>query len=298
MLEKFITEFLSSLSADGKSKCTIAAYSSDLNDFSEYFNSYIKKEINDIKYSDLRLWANNLEDRNLSPQSRARKISTLRSFFKYLSKMDYISGKNPADALELPKLPKKQPQVISTKDAKCMLDCAKYDNFDSDINFRNYTIVAMFLFTGIRREELTNITIDDVSMGNRTILIHGKGNKERTVYINDTLYDIIKKYLDKGRKEIKSANNSDYLFPSRKSEKLDVRSINRIVNHVMEEADIKKSGISAHVLRKRFATSVFSKTHDIATTSLLLGHSSPTVTMRYVAIDEKTMRHAAETVNF
>lgn len=289
---ELVKEFISTMEADGKSKFTVTAYASDLKEFSEFSEETLKKEPKDMKYSDLRQWVNNLEKYGLSATTKARKISTIKSFFRYLSKMDYIEGKNPAENLESPKIPKKQPKVIGTDDARELLKCAEEAEPTHMTCFRDYTIVAVFLYTGIRREELSNIKLQDVDMKNQTILIHGKGNKERTVYINDTLNSILSEYLNCYRDVFKPAEESPYLFPSKKREKLCVNSVNKIVNKAMENANIKERGISAHILRKWFATTVFANTKDIATASKLLGHSSPTVTMRYVSIDESTMRNA------
>lgn len=293
-----IHEFINSLVADEKSKCTISAYKSDLRDFARFSENVLHKGLPDIKYSDLRKWMNDLENRGLSAQTRARKAVSIRSFFRYLSKMDYIHGKNPADELEAPKLPKKQPKVISMGEASSLLECSKTNGFERQTAFRDYTIMAMFLYTGIRREELTNVLLKDVSLIDGTILIHGKGNKERMVYINENFRPILSEYLSVYRKFFKTADDSQYLFPSKKREQLNIHTVNRIVNKAMENANIKEAGVSAHILRKRFATSVFMSTHDIATTSKLLGHSSPTTTMRYVLIDDTTMRQAASAVNF
>lgn len=298
MYEEKIQEFLSSLLADEKSEHTVASYQSDLRDFSGFAQCVLQKDLRDIKYSDLRQWLNSLEKRGLSAQTRSRKITSIRSFFKYLSKMDYIQGKNPTDGLESPKLPKKQPKVISATEASVLLKTSRDTDCDKLTSYRDYTIMAMFLYTGIRREELTNIRLLDVSMEENTILIHGKGNKERVVYINDNFRPILSEYLLNYRNLFKTAIISEYLFPSIKRDKLNVHTVNRIVNKTMEHANIKEYGISAHILRKRFATSVFMGTRDIATTSKLLGHSSPTTTMRYVLIDETTMRQAVSAVNF
>lgn len=297
-MNTIIQEFVNSLVADGKSKCTVSSYKSDLNDFIRFSETVLHKELLNVKYSDLRKWLNSLESKGLSAQTRARKITSIRSFFRYLSKMDYIRGKNPADGLESPKLPKRQPKVISTWDASYLLDCSKSIHFERQTTFRDYTIIAMFLYTGIRREELTNVRLNDVNLEEGTILIHGKGNKERTVYINENFRPILIEYLNIYRKRFKTADESKYLFPSKKCAQLDIHSVNKIVNKAMSNANIKEAGTSAHILRKRFATSVFMNTHDIATTSKLLGHSSPTTTMRYVAIDDGTMRQAASEVNF
>lgn len=294
----YIQEFTDSLVADEKSKHTIESYESDINEFCHYAAIVLQKDVLQIKYADLRKWMNHLEARGLSAQTRSRKVTSVRSFFRYLSKMDYIEGKNPADDLEAPKLPKKQPKVITPGEASALLKCSRDIDCNKVNSYRDYTIMATFLYTGIRREELTNVKVADVNMDDGTILIHGKGNKERTVYINDNFRPILSEYLNYYRGMIKTASESEYLFPSQKRDQIDPHTVNRVVNKVMENANIKQSGVSAHVLRKRFATSVFMNTRDIATTSKLLGHSSPTTTMRYVLIDESTMREAAAVVNF
>lgn len=293
-MDKYVVEFLDSLKADGKSKCTLDAYRLDLNGFFEYFNDV---ELNTIRYADLREWANSLENKGLSANTRSRKISAVKSFFKYLSKMELVD-RNPADGLETPKLEKKQPVVISNEDASELLLHAKNDGGSEMFYFRDYSIMAVFLFTGIRREELTNITLNDVDLKNGTILIHGKGNKQRTVYINKTLNAVLSEYIKVYRNRISKAKSSTFLFPSCCSEKVSVRTVNDIVNKFFESAGIKQKGVSAHILRKRFATTLFQNTNDIALTSKMLGHSSPTVTMRYVAMDEDSMRSAANCVNF
>lgn len=296
-MQDMINSFVASLVADGKSKCTVSAYSNDLKEFSSFMNQNIGKcDVSEIKFSDLRNWANNLDDLGLSASSRARKISVVKSFFSYLSDMEYIEGKNLASGLKPPKIPKKQPKVIGSDDAKNILLVKKNKNHIT--SFRDYTIISMFLFTGIRREELTNITLDDVDMEENMILIHGKGDKERVVFINDNLRPILSEYIFSHRSSIKTASTSNYLFPSSKNEKLNVSSVNKIVNKAMESAGIKEAGTSAHILRKWFATTVFKNTFDIATTSKLLGHSSPTVTMRYVSIGADTMRSVASTAVF
>lgn len=295
-MEALVQGFIQSLVADGKSACTVKAYRLDLQDFSVYVQEK-GLEISKIRYPDLREWMNSLEGRNLSASSRARKVSTVKAFFKYLLKMEVIE-KNPTEGLEGPKLPKKQPKVISTETAKGLVSGVDYSDPKHMTAFRDYTILAMFLFTGVRREELVNIKLSDVSMDNGTILIHGKGNKEREVYINDSLHAILSEYVGYHRDIFKTAQSSEYLFPSIKADKMNVCSVNRVVNKAFEEAGIKEYGVSAHALRKRFATTVFANTGDIATVSKMLGHASPTVTMRYVRIDEGTMRDAAKAANF
>lgn len=299
-MQKLIDGFLSALSADGKSPCTTKNYKVDLQQFGAWLTAE-KKQLDGLKYADLRLWADGLVNNGLSASSRARKIAAVKSFFRYLFKMDFID-KNPADGLTLPKQEKKQPKVITEQQASNLLEMRLEKPIDgqnkSALWFRDYTILAIFLYTGIRREELTNICLSDVDLEKRQILIHGKGSKQRFVFINDTLTAILSEYLATYRQQIKTAETSKYLLPTGKQDKMCVKTVNDIINKAFEMAGIKEQGISAHILRKRFATSVFQGTGDIATTSKMLGHSSPTVTMRYIVIDEQNMRNAANAVNF
>lgn len=286
--------FLDTMKADGKSKCTIEAYRNDLQEFCEFFS---EKTLSDIKYPCLKSWTNHLESMGVSASTRARKVSSIKSFFRYLVRMGEIT-QNPAESLESPKIEKRQPVVITSEQAADLLFHARNDANNELFWFRDYAIMAIFLYTGVRREELSNIKVSDVDLQQGFILIHGKGNKQRKVYISETLHKILSEYMGHYRHNLTKSASSNFLFPSRSSDKLSLGAINNIVNRFMENAGIKKSGMSAHVLRKRFATSVFENTHDIATVSKLLGHSSPTVTTRYIVHNEDSMRKATECVSF
>lgn len=293
-MEQLVLRFLETLKADGKSKCTLKAYRLDLKEFAEFFNGF---DVNAIRYADLKSWSNYLESTGIYNSSRGRKICTVKSFFKYLMKMEIIE-RNPANFLEIPKQEKKQPAIISMDDAYELLLHARNDGGNEKNRFRDYAILATFLYTGVRCEELTNIKLSDVDLRHDTILINGKCHKQRIVYINATLHHVLSEYINYFRKRMTRAGVSKYLFPSNKSDKISTGTVNNIINRFFESAGIKTKGISCHVLRKRFATSVFESTGDIALTSKLLGHSSPTVTMRYVAMNEDSLRKATNAVNF
>lgn len=293
-MKGLIGSFIESIKADGKSKCTLKAYRLDLLEFAEYFKDC---SISELRYSDLKAWSNSMEEKNLSPNSRGRKIASVKSFFRYLMRMEIID-KNPSEVLESPKQEKRQPVVITMEEAAELLLHARNDGGSEMFYFRDYAILATFLYTGVRREELTNISLSDVDLKNGTILIHGKGDKQRTVYINNILHAVLSEYIMAYRGRLTKAGKSKFLFPSAKSDRMSVGAVNNVVNRFFESAGIKQQGISAHILRKRFATSVFENTGDIALTSKLLGHSSPTVTMRYIKMNEDSMRQATNCVNF
>ncbi len=293
-MKEYIESFLETIKSSGKSICTYNAYKIDLREFSSFFNGV---SLNNLKYSDLQKYVNHMDKTGKSSATKARKISCIKSFFRYLLKIDAIQN-NIAIFLESPKLEKKQPAVISSDQASDLLFHARNDGTNENLWFRDYTIVSVFLYTGIRREELSNILLSDLDLDRDYILIHGKGNKQRKVYVNQSLHDVLNEYIEYHRCKIKKSKNSDYLFPSIKSEKISLASLNNIVNKFMKSAGFKKYGLSVHALRKRFATSVFENTHDIATVSKLLGHSSPTVTTRYISLNENDIRKASDSVNF
>lgn len=292
-MEEIIKGFITSILSDGKSRATAEAYRRDLAEFAVCIDG----DFGNIKYNDLRDWANQLSKRGLSPAYRARKISAVKSFFKYLYKMEMIY-KNPADGLAQPKQEQKQPVVISREETALLLESGKKCASWSNVGYRDYAIIATILYTGMRREEITSVRLSDVNLAEGRILIHGKGSKQRIAYINEELNSILSEYVSTYRIEIAGSVGSDYLFPSRKSNRMSMRSVNDVVNKAYEQVGIKKKGMGAHILRKRFATSVFEKTGNVATLSKMLGHTSPTVTMRYVVIGEGEMRDAINGLSF
>lgn len=293
-MQQLIESFLGSCKSEGKSKCTLQAYNLDLQEFSFFFKG---KDISDIVYSDLILWSNKLESKGISASTRARKIASIKSFFKFLIKVGVIVN-NPTQSLIAPKIEKKAPTVISSEEASTLLSIAKQCSTRYITSFRDYTILALFLYTGIRREELSTIMVSDIDFEAHTILINGKGNKQRYVYINNVFSPILSEYIQTYRILLSKAKSSPYLFPSLKSDKLSLGAINNIVNSFFNKINQKQYGVSAHILRKRFATSIFESTGDIALTSKLLGHSSPSVTMRYVVMDKSLMQKATNNIRF
>lgn len=303
-----IKEFLTYLDTDGKSNHTKAAYKTDLKQFAKYLETAFKgtgKKIQDVSLVDLQGWVKTLSE--MAPASIVRKKATLKTFFSYLYNMEVIS-KNPAEKLSKTKIPVKMPRIISGEEG---LDLLRYFRKASEsgsfISLRNHAIVATFLYTGIRREELINIKLEDIrnlesdSVYDRWLLIHGKGNKEREIAIPPILQSILVEYIKEHRRMCRYASKSTYLFVSNGSEKLTTRTVDSIVNKGLEKIGIDRfagidrttgikkgqKGLSAHVLRKCFATAYYKKSKDIVEVSRVLGHSSVEVTMRYVGYDKE-----------
>lgn len=297
-MEKEIAAFCYYLKAiKNLSDNTIAAYSSDLREFCAV--SGFSGEVNEITRLDIETsYIANLADCGKSPASRARKLSSLRSFFDWAVKSG-LCEKNIADEVDIPKIPHKEVRVMSKEEMMAVMDSAMQSSIDSpEIGFRDLSIIMLLFSTGIRREELTEVKLDDVNLSESSLLIHGKGNKERIVYFNDTTRSILSEYILVYREETKTAKESEYLFVSKKDKKLCASTVNRIVNKHFEAAGIKDKGFTVHSARKAFATTVYENTGDVFVVQQLLGHSSPSTTQRYVGVAESRKRQAAMTVNF
>lgn len=276
------------------SENTISAYSSDLREFFDL--TAFKGSISEITRIDIETsYIENLAVSGTRPSSRARKLSSVRCFFSWCKENGIIS-ENPAESIKNPKIPKKSPKIMSKEEIhnvilSCMNDC------EEEEYFRNLTLVILMLSTGIRRAEVTEIKLSDVNLNDSSLLIHGKGGKDRTVYFNDKARAVLSEYIVSHRQILKPAKNSEYLFVSKRDVKLCVSTVNRIINKYLECAGIKKNGFTAHSLRRAFATTVYENTRDILAVQNLLGHSSPSTTQRYVGVGEEQKKTAAMTVS-
>ena len=276
------------------SGATIAAYSSDLREFCAVmgFTDCIKEiTLHNVE----TVYIANLVASGNCAASRSRKLSSVRMFYKWAVKNGIVQN-NPVAEIEMPKIEKKTVKAMSFNEVEQVLDEAKKDSREN--SFRDLAILSLMFSTGIRRAELTEIKLSDLNLEESLIVIHGKGNKDRLAYFNDTTRAVLSEYINVHRKFYCTSEKSSYLFVSDKGEKLCLSTVNRIVNRYLESAGIKDKGFTAHSTRKAFATAVYDNTGDIFAVQQLLGHSSPSTTQRYVGVAESRKRMAAMTVNF
>lgn len=281
-----------------RSEKTIEAYSQDLREFSRLMAH--KDSINEITRADIETsYIENLVQCGNGPSSRARKLSSLRSFFKWAVANELVK-ENPVENVEMPKIPHKEPKVMDSNEVfDVMLNVRNDGSRESACEgFRNLAIMSLMFNTGVRRSEVIEIKLNDLNLSDSSLLIHGKGNKERVAYFNDTTRAILSEYVLSHRKSLKPSETSEYLFVSKRAEKMVPASINKIVNKYFEAAGVKSKGYTAHSTRKAFATQAYSNTGDIFAVQNLLGHSSPNTTMKYVGVVESKKKAAAMTVNF
>ena len=226
-----------------------------------------------------------LPDYGIEPAARARKLSALKSFYKYLTVRTKQLAENPVADLEYPKLRKSLPRYLTLEQSAALLKAASGPN-----QKRDYAILMIFLNCGIRRSELVGLNLTDVYEDRLRVV--GKGNKERFVYFGSTCKRAIDDYLPERNKQVLSDNRA--LFGSRDSNRLSVTAVHRLVKKYLLMAGLDADQFSAHKLRHTAATMMLSGGVDVKTVQEVLGHENLNTTQIYTHIENTELKIAAE----
>ena len=256
--------------------------------------------IKKIELDDIHAFLGYLSTTNHSKSAtRARKISTIRIFFKYLSQdasQKFLLDHNPALNLKTPKKDKRLPKYLSLDDSKKLLDAAS--NEDNRNHERDYAITTLFLNCGMRLSELVGININDIDFDECKMTVIGKGNKERTIYLNRACMKAISEYLKARPKEgvqHDKKNSEKALFLSERKERISNRTVQYIVNKELMEAGLDSRKYSVHKLRHTAATLMYQYGEvDIRALQELLGHESIATTEIYTHVNNDQVRSAVE----
>lgn len=271
-----ITSFLNYLALEKKySKHTITAYQNDLYSFQAFCNQEFGNEsIATVNYAQIRNWIVSLVNSKISNRSINRKVSSLKSFYKFLQKIKQIEV-NPLVKHQALKVLKQVQVPFSEKEIFSVLNAVdKEDDFES---VRNKLIVELFYSTGMRRNELINIKITDIDDVNETVKVLGKRNKERYIPLLKSVRESLKKYSE-FREKIES--KEPYLFLTKNGKKIYDTLVYRVINNYFSavSSKVKKS---PHVIRHSFATHLLNEGADLNAVKELLGHSSLASTQIY-----------------
>ena len=228
--------------------------------------------------------------------TRARKVSSIRVFFNYLTAKANLLEINPAQNLETPKLDKRLPKYLSLEDSKKLLSItANEDNRNSK---RDYAIITLFLNCGMRLAELVGININDIDFSENKMTVIGKGNKERTIYLNKACVRAIKEYLEIRPKDgIKTdiQDSKKALFLSERKERISRRTVQHIVDKELMLAGLDTKKYSTHKLRHTAATLMYQYGNvDIRALQEVLGHESISTTEIYTHVANEQARNAIE----
>ena len=233
---------------------------------------------------------------NSKSATRARKASTIRIFFNYLSQKAHLIGINPAQNLETPKLDKRLPKYLNLEESKKLLQVtANEDNRNSQ---RDYAIITLFLNCGMRLSELVGINLQDIDFEESKLNVIGKGNKERTIYLNKACIKALKDYIDTRPKQgvkVDKQNSHKALFLSERRERISNRTVQYIVDKELRAAGLDTSKYSTHKLRHTAATLMYQYGNvDIRALQELLGHESISTTEIYTHVNNEQVRNAIE----
>jgi tyrosine recombinase XerC len=270
-MEKYIDKFVRYLEIEKNySPHTILNYKLDLNDFAK-FNS--ETPIDKIDYLLLRKYLAVLKEKNLGSRSVGRRLSALRSFFRFLTREGLIKA-NPILMLSSPKLDKHLPQFLTEDETAKLIESAFSKNEKDERGLRDRAILETFYSTGMRISELVGLDLADMDFIGGTSKVYGKGKKERIVPIGDMAVKAIRIYLEKRKKQ------SEAVFLNRFGKRITTRGVRDIVNKYIRVAGLKQ-GVSAHTLRHSFATHLLNRGADLRTVQELLGHANLSTTQIY-----------------
>ena len=284
----------------GYSKLTAREYRHDLKMFANYLEEEFNYDldgltVDELKKSEVSAFLNDLVlVENNSPVTRNRKLYSLRSFFKYLNKNDYIE-KNPTELLEATKSNlKSEPIYLNDKQIKKYLQAIK--NHNSKNQSRDLAISKIFLYCGLRIAELVGLNKDDINYEDQSIKFFGKGRKERYVPLHQEAIEAVKSYiLDRNRVTPNDRDAEKALFLSNRGNRISARTVQKMVKKYAKKAGLKRANkITPHKLRHSFATMVYKNTKDLRIVQQLLGHSDISTTQIYTHTDKEQRKDAIE----
>ena len=260
--------------------------------------SFTIDNLKKITLDDIHAYVSHLAvDNRSKATTRARKISTIRIFFKYLTQKANLLEINPAQNLETPKLEKRMPKYLSLEDSKKLLSVASHE--DNRNAKRDFAITTLFLNCGMRLSELVGININDIDFDECKLTVIGKGNKERTVYLNKAcmkaIYDYISSRPPQNLVKKDSKNSDKALFLSEQKQRISNRTVQAIINKELKAAGLDSKNLSVHKLRHTAATLMYQYGEvDIRALQELLGHQSISTTEIYTHVSNDQVRDAVE----
>ena len=269
----------------GLSQNTLDSYRSDLEQFSSWLE---KNNLTYIKASkrDILSYLAFLFQKGLGSKTVARKLSSLKSFFRYLVFKSIISN-DPSSEVETPKLLKPIPKSISEKEVEALL--AAPDE-KTDIGLRDKTMIETLYSCGLRISELTNLELLNLNLRQGVIRVIGKGQKERLVPMGDQLMGLLELYTSSSRKNLLNKRHSDFLFLSTRGQRMTRQSFWHRIKHYCLASGFEPDKISPHVLRHAFATHLLNNGADLRVVQLLLGHSDLNTTQIYTEVARQRLK--------
>jgi len=270
-MEKFIEKFVRYLEIEKNySRHTITNYKLDLQGFNKFIAGAALEKIG---YLDLRKYLAVLKEKNFCSRTVSRRLSTLRSFFRFLCREGYIKT-NPLLMLSSPKLEKHLPAFMTEEEVGRLIESAFAKTQKDILGLRDRAILEVFYSSGLRISELVGLNLEDIDFIGGILKIRGKGKKERIVPIGETALATLKKYLEKRKK------STEALFLNNHHRRITTRGVRFLIAKYLNVSGTKP-GVSAHTFRHSFATHLLNHGADLRTVQELLGHVNLSSTQIY-----------------
>lgn len=278
MFHQQVSEFIDYLQYEKRySLKTVQAYQSDLEQFFLFQQTQLNiRNYTEIKHTHIRSWLAYLSQEKLVARSINRKISTLKSFYKFLIRNEKIEI-NPMAKIISPKNKKTLPEFVQEKQMSHLLNIENHYKNDFK-TFTEHLILELFYQTGMRRAELMSIQVENYDISNKALKVLGKGNKERIIPLQKEMCELLNEYLEK-RLQIENTNHT-FLFCLENGKKLYEKYVYFVVkNHLQSVSTLHKN--SPHILRHTFATNLLNRGADLNAVKELLGHANLAATQIY-----------------
>lgn len=272
----------------GYSPKTTSAYRSDLRNFMEVLSTREwSGTVEEIDAPAVRAWIVAMKARNLTNRSIARRIHALRSFWRFLLDTDQVTH-DPLRKISVPKYSRPVPQYLRADELRQLLDAAQKNRLQS-LGRRNYALMAVCIFGGLRRSELINLKLGDVNLKDRVLRVFGKGSKWRMVPLAEEVVKALRDWLESRPVTPKH----DYLFTTFRGNRIHPTRMQRIWENVLGKSGVRQEGVSLHTLRHSAATLLLqSGTCDIVQIQRLLGHSRLDTTAIYLHVEQRDLQEA------
>ena len=280
-----LTHFISYLQNERHySDLTISSYQTDLLEAKKFWqNNGGFDGWKNVQEREIQIYLQNLADRKLARSSQARQMSSLHSFFRFLTRRKFIQI-DPTQGIALRRGEKKLPEFFYENELKQVFDSLKGNQ---PLTVRNLALFELFYATGMRVSEVSNLTLHQIDLNLQTILVHGKGNKDRYVAFDDHTKKSLVKYLEDARPNLLKDDAEQHVFLSNLGKPLSKRGIEYVMQKTFNQAGISGK-VHPHELRHTFATAMLNNGADLRSVQELLGHSSLSATQIYTHV---TMAH-------
>lgn len=280
-MERHIEKFARYLEIEkNASRHTIDGYERDLKEFFAFLKG---SAVETVDYLTIRRFLAHLKERNISARTTARKLSSLRSFFRFLIKDGYLKA-NPTDAVASPKQEKHLPKFLTETDVNSLIDSPDTSKV---LGLRDHAMLETLYSTGIRISELTGLKQDDIDFIGGMIKVYGKGKKERLLPIGDRALKAIRDYLKERKAE------TGFVFLNRDKKPIAPRGFRKVLNKYVLKACLKEH-ISPHTLRHSFATHLLNRGADLRSVQELLGHVNLSTTQIYTHLTTEKLKSVYE----